>query len=128
MFIVEKSYVYIYIYIYKKLCLTERVQEGMRELDAMKDKQDVNLCSILALIVGHKKSKHIGESTHSYSFTHAQCTLDTRRGTCICLCFNLELYLPVFAVIWMKNAFISLHKIISMTVPCYGKSTNGNSR
>ncbi|KAK2186994.1 hypothetical protein NP493_181g04009 [Ridgeia piscesae] len=41
------------------LILEERVQEGMRELDAMKDKQDVNLCSILALIVGHKKSKHI---------------------------------------------------------------------
>ena len=69
-------YIYIYIYMCKKLSVTERVQEGMRELDAMKDKQDVNLCSILALIVGHKKSKHIGESTHSCSFTHAQCTLD----------------------------------------------------
>ena len=32
------------------ICLTERVQEGMRELDTMKDKQDVNLYSTLALI------------------------------------------------------------------------------
>ncbi|XP_012939708.1 tetratricopeptide repeat protein 21B isoform X2 [Aplysia californica] len=36
--------------------LQNRVQEGMRELDMLKDKRDVNLCSTMALMFAHKKS------------------------------------------------------------------------
>ncbi|GFN94695.1 tetratricopeptide repeat protein 21b-like [Plakobranchus ocellatus] len=37
--------------------LQNRVQEGMRELDMLKDKRDVNLCSTMALMFAHKKSR-----------------------------------------------------------------------
>ncbi|KAJ8306896.1 hypothetical protein KUTeg_014980 [Tegillarca granosa] len=33
-----------------------RVQEGIRELDLLKDKRDVNLCSIMCLMLAHKMS------------------------------------------------------------------------
>ncbi|KAK3772094.1 hypothetical protein RRG08_061179 [Elysia crispata] len=36
--------------------LQNRTQEGMRELDMLKDKRDVNLCSTMALMFAHKKS------------------------------------------------------------------------
>ncbi|KAH9507420.1 Tetratricopeptide repeat protein 21B [Bulinus truncatus] len=37
--------------------LQNRVQEGMRELDLLKDKRDVNLCATMALMLAHKKSQ-----------------------------------------------------------------------
>ncbi|KAL5010855.1 hypothetical protein ScPMuIL_013160 [Solemya velum] len=39
--------------------LQGRVQEGMRELDVLKEKRDVNLCSCMALIYGHKYSQNV---------------------------------------------------------------------
>lgn len=41
------------------IILQGRIQEGMRELELVKDKRDVNLCSALALIFAHKKCKTI---------------------------------------------------------------------
>jgi len=32
----------------------------MRELDILKDKRDVNLCSTMALMLAHKKANSIG--------------------------------------------------------------------
>ena len=40
--------------------LSDRIQEGMRELDFLKDKRDVNLCSTMALMLAHKKGNTIG--------------------------------------------------------------------
>ena len=40
---------------------SDRVQEGMRELEMLKDKRDVNLCSTMALILAHKKSRSVGK-------------------------------------------------------------------
>lgn len=40
--------------------MTGRVQEGMRDLEVVKDKQDVNLAATLALILAHKKSRNVG--------------------------------------------------------------------
>ena len=37
-----------------------RVQEGMRELDVLKDKRDVNLASTMTLMLGHKYSQTVG--------------------------------------------------------------------
>ena len=37
-----------------------RTQEGMRELEILKEKRDVNLCSTMALIMGHKYSQSVG--------------------------------------------------------------------
>ncbi|XP_052258735.1 tetratricopeptide repeat protein 21B-like isoform X2 [Dreissena polymorpha] len=37
------------------MVLQDRVQEGIRELDILKDKRDVNLCSTMALMLAHKK-------------------------------------------------------------------------
>ncbi|KAK6970975.1 Tetratricopeptide repeat protein 21B [Biomphalaria glabrata] len=37
--------------------LQNRVQEGMRELEILKDKRDVNLCATMALMLAHKKSQ-----------------------------------------------------------------------
>ncbi|PVD35924.1 hypothetical protein C0Q70_02893 [Pomacea canaliculata] len=39
--------------------MQDRVQEGIRELDILKDKRDVNLCSIMALMFAHKKSPNV---------------------------------------------------------------------
>jgi len=47
-------------YDYHTYCFTGRVQEGMRELDILKDKRDVNLCSTMALMLGHKHSQSVG--------------------------------------------------------------------
>ena len=41
------------------LVLEDRIQEGLRELDALKDKRDVNLCATIALIYAHKKCKTV---------------------------------------------------------------------
>ena len=38
-----------------------RIQEAMREFDILKDKRDVNLCSTMALMYGHKHSQAIGQ-------------------------------------------------------------------
>ncbi|XP_074652535.1 tetratricopeptide repeat protein 21B-like [Tubulanus polymorphus] len=37
----------------------DNLQEGMRELELLKDKIDVNLCSLMALIIAHKKCKTV---------------------------------------------------------------------
>lgn len=39
--------------------LQGRTQEGMRELDVLKDKRDVNLCSTMALMLGHKQTQNV---------------------------------------------------------------------
>ncbi|XP_066301202.1 tetratricopeptide repeat protein 21B-like [Branchiostoma lanceolatum] len=41
------------------ILLEDRLQEAMRELEAIKDKRDVNLCSTLALMYAHKKCKTV---------------------------------------------------------------------
>ena len=41
---------------------TDRVQEGIRELDMLKDKRDINLCATMALMFAHKKSHNVGQS------------------------------------------------------------------
>lgn len=39
--------------------LQGRIQEGIRELDVLKDKRDVNICSKLALMFAHKHSQSV---------------------------------------------------------------------
>jgi tetratricopeptide repeat protein 21B len=39
----------------------DRVQEGIRELEILKDKRDVNLCSTMALMLAHKKGNSVGK-------------------------------------------------------------------
>ncbi|XP_052805384.1 tetratricopeptide repeat protein 21B-like isoform X2 [Mya arenaria] len=41
------------------MILQDRIQEGMRELDVLKDKRDVNLCSTMALMLAHKKGNSV---------------------------------------------------------------------
>ncbi|XP_061174848.1 tetratricopeptide repeat protein 21B-like isoform X2 [Saccostrea echinata] len=41
------------------IILQGRVQEGIRELDVLKDKRDVNICSTMALIYAHKHSQTV---------------------------------------------------------------------
>ncbi|KAM4626732.1 tetratricopeptide repeat protein 21B [Discoglossus pictus] len=40
------------------MLMEDQVQESIRELEAIKDKPDVSLCSFMALIYAHKKSSH----------------------------------------------------------------------
>lgn len=44
--------------------IADRVQEGMRELDVLKEKRDINLCATMALMLAHKKSPSIGKFSH----------------------------------------------------------------
>jgi len=46
-----------------------RVQEGMRELDVLKDKRDVNLASTMTLMLGHKYSQTVGMYDTKTTFT-----------------------------------------------------------
>ncbi|XP_052716531.1 tetratricopeptide repeat protein 21B-like isoform X2 [Crassostrea angulata] len=39
--------------------LQGRIQEGIRELDVLKDKRDVNICSTMALMFAHKHSQSV---------------------------------------------------------------------
>ena len=39
----------------------DRDQEGIRELEVLKDMRDLNLASIMCLIFAHKKSKMVGK-------------------------------------------------------------------
>ncbi|XP_060575597.1 tetratricopeptide repeat protein 21B-like isoform X3 [Ruditapes philippinarum] len=41
------------------MVLQDRVQEGIRELEILKDKRDVNLCSTMALMLAHKKGNSV---------------------------------------------------------------------
>ncbi|XP_048728803.1 tetratricopeptide repeat protein 21B-like isoform X2 [Ostrea edulis] len=41
------------------IILQGRVQEGIRELDVLKDKRDVNICSTMALMYAHKHSQSV---------------------------------------------------------------------
>ena len=43
------------------LSIIGRIQEGIRELDVLKDKRDVNICSTMALMFAHKHSQSVGE-------------------------------------------------------------------
>ncbi|KAE8581031.1 hypothetical protein XENTR_v10024640 [Xenopus tropicalis] len=40
------------------MLMEDEIQESIRELEAIKDKTDVSLCSLMALIYAHKKSSH----------------------------------------------------------------------
>jgi len=42
------------------VCISGRVQDSLRELERLSHKQDVNLCSLLALVYGHHKAKSVG--------------------------------------------------------------------
>jgi len=37
-----------------------RVQDSLRELETLSNKADINLCSLLVLIHGHRKAKSVG--------------------------------------------------------------------
>jgi len=50
-----------------RLLIAGRVQDSLRELETLSNKPDINLCSLLALIHGHRKAKSIG--TYSYFST-----------------------------------------------------------
>lgn len=39
--------------------MQDRIQEGIRELDMLKDKRDINLCATMALMFAHKKSPNV---------------------------------------------------------------------
>ncbi len=44
------------------LCfIGDRASEGMRELEGLKSKRDLNLCSIMALMFAHKQARSVGE-------------------------------------------------------------------
>lgn len=53
------------------LCCVDRVQEGMRELDPLKDKADINLGATVALLYGHKKSRTVGEHCSAITYFHS---------------------------------------------------------
>ena len=53
--------------------ITDRVQEGMRELESLKDKRDVNICAILTLILAHKKARNVGKLEQE-KYTHNNVT------------------------------------------------------
>ena len=38
-----------------------RAQEAIRELEMLKDKRDVNLCSVMALMYAHKMARVVGK-------------------------------------------------------------------
>jgi len=42
------------------LHISGRVQDSLRELETLSNKPDVNLCSLLALVHGHRKAKSVG--------------------------------------------------------------------
>ena len=42
-----------------------RAQEAIRELEMLKDKRDVNLCSLMALMYAHKMARVVGEDFSS---------------------------------------------------------------
>jgi len=39
-----------------------RVQDSLRELESLSQKADINLCSLLALIHGHRLARSVGVS------------------------------------------------------------------
>ena len=41
----------------------DRVSEGIRELEAIQDRQEIVLCSLMALIYAHKKAKMIDKES-----------------------------------------------------------------
>lgn len=51
-----------------------RIQEGIRELDVLKDKRDVNICSTMALMFAHKHSQSVGKifSLHIAQFHNSK--------------------------------------------------------
>ena len=57
---------------YDLLTISDRVQEGMRELEPLKDKRDINLCTTFALVLAHKKAKTVGLSEIKLKFLHFQ--------------------------------------------------------
>ena len=45
------------------VAVSGRIQEGISDLDLIKDKRDVNVCSLLALSYAHRMCKTIGNAT-----------------------------------------------------------------
>ncbi len=45
--------------------LSDRLTEGMRELEVIVEKRDVSLCAAMLLIYAHKKCKTIGECANT---------------------------------------------------------------
>ena len=43
------------------LLITDRLAEGMRELEGIKDKPDLILCTTMALMYSHKRCKTVGK-------------------------------------------------------------------
>lgn len=41
--------------------MPDRLSEGMRELESIRDKPEVTLCTTMALMYAHKKSKNVGK-------------------------------------------------------------------
>lgn len=62
----------------------DRIQDGMRELDVLKDKRDVNLCSTMALMLAHKKANSIGKLFFFFLDTWIVVKKNIYRNTCIC--------------------------------------------
>ena len=40
--------------------MSGRVQDSLRELETLSNKADINLCSLLALLHGHRMAKSVG--------------------------------------------------------------------
>ena len=57
MYVCMLTFVYWLLYFF-----LDRIQEGMRELDFLKDRRDVNLCSTMALMLAHKKGNTVGKT------------------------------------------------------------------
>ena len=47
--------------------ISGRAQEAIRELEMLKDKRDVNLCSLMALMYAHKMARVIGEAMFNFT-------------------------------------------------------------
>ena len=51
------------------VCMSGRVQDSLRELETLSNRSDVNLCSLLALVHGHRKAKSVGVYHSCVAFT-----------------------------------------------------------
>lgn len=76
-------------FINESLC-KDRVQEGIRELEILKDKRDVNLCSTMALMFAHKKSPNVGEYITVFVTSVFTFTIDLQRKILICTQCSLD--------------------------------------
>ena len=65
------------------LSIIGRIQEGIRELDVLKDKRDVNICSTMALMFAHKHSQSVGE------FFSNHLLIGSTSGSLMCISFHV---------------------------------------